>query len=78
MKNKEILEAALQLSELLDEAVPEVPTYWNGKPEGYDFPMDDTAYSWLHSTLSTLIGVMEAAVLAEEEAELEACWTERV
>ena len=78
MKYQEILEVALQLKELLDEAVPEVPTYWNGVPESYDFPMDDTAYSWLHSTLYTLIRVMEEAVLAAEEAEEAAYWAERV
>jgi len=78
MKNKEILEVALQLRELLDEAVPEGPTYWNGVPESYDFPMAPDSYSWLSSGLSSLINAMEEAVLAAEEAEEAAYWAERV
>lgn len=54
-----IQEVASLLASLLDEQVPERPTFWNGVPESYDFPMDATDYEWLRSGLSKLVEALE-------------------
>ena len=54
-----ILEKAVELSELLYEAVPDGPSYW--RPyylEGQEFPMKPEDFTWLRSSLSTLISVL--------------------
>ena len=52
----EIRELATALSQKIDEMVPNKPTYWNGVPEGYSFPLGGDNFTWLWATLNTLVG----------------------
>lgn len=63
-----ILEKAVELSELLNEAVPDTPHYW--RPwylEGQEFPMDVDDFQWLTSKLSVLIGNLTEILEGEDE-----------
>ena len=52
----EIRDLATTLIEKISEIVPERPTYWNGTPRSYDFPLSDTDFLWLWNAVHTLIG----------------------
>lgn len=52
----EIRSLAESLLEKIEAIVPEKPTYWNGTPLDYTFPLDGTAYVWLTTKLAELIG----------------------
>lgn len=67
MKHREMFDLAYDLLGLLDEAVPEGPTWWNGVPEGYTFPVDPVTYGGLHSGLYALLKAMEEIIAAKED-----------
>ena len=67
MKHHEMSDLAYNLLRLLDDEVPEGPTYWNGVPEGYTFPVDPVTYGGLHSGLMALLRAMEEIIAAEQD-----------
>lgn len=52
----EIRDLATTLCQKIDEMVPDKPTYWEGTPEGYLFPLSGTDFTWLWATLNAVIG----------------------
>ena len=51
----EIRDLATTLQQKIDEMVPQKPTYWNGVPEGYSFPLSGDDFTWLWGTLNQVI-----------------------
>ncbi len=55
MKNNDAMHKAVSaLLALIDEQVPNKPTYWHGTPLEYDFPLSGDRFTWLWSTLNEL------------------------
>ena len=66
-KNKEIHALVNELLALIDEQVPNKPTYWYGTPMEYDFPLSGDRFTWLWSTLTELRSNLEEE-MGEDEA----------